>query len=1581
MVKFLRPAFFLVLLLTTSISLYCNNYLVDFKVIEPTEEQHAVLSDKFSDYLILQYNPQTWSDSLKNLHFEMKVDFKLGREHIFELTLEPSNIISPDYFVQLVKEDGEKEFLKRNPRVAFKGFSANNFDDIVRLTIDHNFIYGYIHDGENRWFIEPLRFITGESQDLFIFYEAESILESLPENFCAAEELEVNKKQMIRQLWLGDQSPAQSRMGNCYLLDYAIASDWAMFTKYGQDISELENRNIGVTNNVQGNYTGEFQDDIEFNIVTQFISDCSTCDPWTSSNDPGTLLGSFRSWGNGGGFGVSFANGTLWTNRSLAGSTIGMAYLNGICNTNKYNINQDFSNNQELIRVLLAHELGHNFSATHDPAGSGTIMAPSVNNTNTWSNQSFNQISGYIVNRANVSGCLEDCPPPDPPVADFFMSIDQVCPGNTIHFYDRSTNLPTEWSWSFPGGSPAFSTEKNPSVTYNQEGVYDVTLTATNVNGSDEITLFGAVFVSGTDGYDIVLYDDFDDTGTSNWTIDNPDNGITWVLTQNSYMPYGNRGVGINNHGYTNIGQKDALISQVMDFTGRQEIFLELEYAYRRHSATRRDSLNIYLSFDGGQTFPVKVFGDTENGNGNFATLPQSTAFFLPEQDSDWCIEGSFGNSCLLLDLSQYSNEESVVLRIENVTGRGNNMFINRVMIYSSCQITDPPFVTFEAWPTFGCAPLNVEFFDNSFDLPIAWDWTFPGGDPNQSTEQNPAVTYNSQGSYDVTLAVENPVGVSELTVPGMISVDDVPIVDFSYEIDILEVNFFNNSQNAFSYFWEFGDGNFSVLDNPSHTYALEGEYTVVLTAYNNCGESQLFEFILVIDFPVADFSANVQEGCSPLSVQFFNESSPNVTDMVWSFPGGSPSSSTSFSPNITYSQVGTYDVELIVFNDSGSDTILKTDFITVLADPSAEFVAEIIGDSVYFENLSSAPADFNWDFGDGNSSNEFEPVHYYQNDGEYEVVLIVSNLCGSDTSSTILEVVSLPVAGFSTTGSIFCAPATVSFVNQSSSNVDSFEWIFEGGVPELSSEENPVVNYNNPGLYDVTLIVFAPTGSDTLFMENIIEIRNSPEVSVSVAFEQRSFIFEADIVHTNETLWDFGDGNSSMEQSPEHTYAEDGVYTVVLMAINECDTTYWQQEVQAFMVPSAEIGAISAIGDSVFSDCAPFTALFTDESEGIVIEREWIFEGGSPASSTEDSVWVSWNESGVYSITLIVSNPGGADTLMLENLIDVIPSPNINFDFDVQEKEVNFIPQIENVDGVEWSFGDGSESTEFSPVYTYQNDGIYTVVLTAWNQCDTVQVNRQVVVGDFPLSDFSASSDRRGCSPFIVEFEHHVQSSVTDFEWVFEGGNPEFSNDPNPVVTYYEPGVYSVSLKVINALGSNTLDRADYIIVDTPAIANFEYTETEPGNFEFFNLSLQADEFLWNFGDGFSSIDDHPEHQYSETGIYIVSLIAANYCSRDTVEIEVNFTGVSVLDLDGVHFGLYPNPTEGWITIEYDHSLGGQYFSIINSLGQRVENGEIPSGSQVHKLDLSELPSGYYQFLIQTEKGNKTLPFQVMRR
>ena len=226
----------------------------------------------------------------------------------------------------------------------------------------------------------------------------------------------------------------------CYKMQIAKAADFLMFQKHG-GAGGVTNHLVGILNNVQTNWDDEFAHSILYELQSPlFISSCSSCDPWTSSTSAGTLLNSFTSWGPGG-FGVAHDVGQLWTARELRGSLpIGIAWLNSICSGSQYNCCQDFTGGGQQLRVLSSHELGHNWSCPHDGSGSPTIMAPSVNGSNTWSGLSISRVNNKL-SQGSITGpfgCLSPCVVIQPPSAAFFASSYSVCVGEPINFSDGS---------------------------------------------------------------------------------------------------------------------------------------------------------------------------------------------------------------------------------------------------------------------------------------------------------------------------------------------------------------------------------------------------------------------------------------------------------------------------------------------------------------------------------------------------------------------------------------------------------------------------------------------------------------------------------------------------------------------------------------------------------------------------------------------------------------------------------------------------------------------------------------------------------------------------------------------------------------------------------------------------------------------------------------------------------------------------------------------------------------------------------------------------------------------------------------
>jgi PKD repeat protein len=164
-----------------------------------------------------------------------------------------------------------------------------------------------------------------------------------------------------------------------------------------------------------------------------------------------------------------------------------------------------------------------------------------------------------------------------PPITVIQADNPLRCPGGSIQFYGSSIGgLPTSYSWSFPGGNPATSTAQNPLVTYPNLGTFNVSLTLTNTFGSDTETLNGYVSISSS-GTDVFFTENFEvGTFASNgWSLQNPDNATTWAINTVAGSTSGTNAAGINLFNYDARGQRDGLISPVLDFSNHSNIQLD----------------------------------------------------------------------------------------------------------------------------------------------------------------------------------------------------------------------------------------------------------------------------------------------------------------------------------------------------------------------------------------------------------------------------------------------------------------------------------------------------------------------------------------------------------------------------------------------------------------------------------------------------------------------------------------------------------------------------------------------------------------------------------------------------------------------------------------------------------------------------------------------------------------------------------------------------------------------------------------------------------------------------------------------
>lgn len=165
--------------------------------------------------------------------------------------------------------------------------------------------------------------------------------------------------------------------------------------------------------------------------------------------------------------------------------------------------------------------------------------------------------------------------------------------------------------------------------------------------------------------------------------------------------------------------------------------------------------------------------------------------------------------------------------------------------------------INFSAAETIGCTPLTVAFTDESLAEASAWTWSFPGGEPATSDEQNPVVVYNEPGTYGVSLEiVDNQSNVFELTQDSLVEVGLSPTVAFTVDVIADSVFFTNTSVDATAYLWNFGDGTTSTEANPFHVYDVSGEYQVILTATNNCTSVNFIQNVSVTITDTEDLGA-----------------------------------------------------------------------------------------------------------------------------------------------------------------------------------------------------------------------------------------------------------------------------------------------------------------------------------------------------------------------------------------------------------------------------------------------------------------------------------------------------------------------------------------------------------------------------------------------------------------------------------------------------------------------------------------------------------------------------------------------------
>jgi len=644
---------------------------------------------------------------------------------------------------------------------------------------------------------------------------------------------------------------------------------------------------------------------------------------------------------------------------------------------------------------------------------------------------------------------------------------------------------------------------------------------------------------------------------------------------------------------------------------------------------------------------------------------------------------------------------------------------------------------------TFDCKqPFDYQFVANLSGVDhLVWDF----GDSSFDSTQNQTVshTFSSTGRFDVKLSAINNSNLCQLTV-----IQPINIRDLHGSLEVLsnfgckgepvsfdptlsqDVNIFLFEGKFYKYLWDFGDSTDVVASNEaiSHIYAKKGVFPAKLTVFsaNDCKE-ELIKNIHVFK-PTAGFDADQVDGCLPFPVQFSDHSYSDTTLVFWNWDFGSGQLSSLQNPLNVYETNGKFTTTLIAVDAAGcKDTLIKEGFVQASRPiPQITLAAHdaCVFDSILFTNLSVGfGLTASWNFGDLESSTEFNPKHAYNDTGSFDVTLYMQDSLGCDTtwiSRDFITIHNLPEPDFvSDLYQTSCYPALVRFTHGLPDEpVAQWEWDFGDGT-KPNNQENPLHTYYQPGLFDVQLKATTGIGcvGETI-KQGFLNIGGPfaeitlPDVACKGI---QAIITLTDSLNIFDFKWFFDDGTSSSKDTTYKTYNSFGKKTILLSlrsdSINTCN------KIISDSVTVPVIISRFSVADSM--DCVPFTVGFNDQSTNAQTFW-WNFGNGMTENSQNPSH--TFNVAGNFNVMLRVEEKHHCPDSSYKNVV-VFPLPVIDLSNDTLIcKEDTILLQVSGGSIYQWGATAGiTETNSNQPhVFPLQNTTFH-VQVTDDNACKSV--------------------------------------------------------------------------------------------------------------------------------------------------------------------------------------------------------------------------------------------------------------------
>ncbi|RYY66665.1 MAG: PKD domain-containing protein, partial [Chitinophagaceae bacterium] len=1080
--------------------------------------------------------------------------------------------------------------------------------------------------------------------------------------------------------------------------------------------------------------------------------------------------------------------------------------------------------------------------------------------------------------------------------ADFTSDIRQGCSPIVVNFQDRSSGGATAWHWDF--GNGATSTLQNPSATFFTTGNYTVTLTVTSNGGAVSNSVTKTAYISVLDEPQVNFVADRT-TGCSPTVVTFQDQSTTPAGSSitNWEWDFGDAQIATGpnpTHVFRGAGSYTITLS-ITNSAGCKKLFSMPNYINVNPGVTPR-----FAWSDPGVCRAPATVNFTNNSSG-----PGTITYNWTFGDGGTTTDGSPSHTF------QTNGTYHVVLMATSSLGCSDSATSDIVVGRVNTDLDVPAHI---------CPRQPVTFMNNSNPRPIASQWTFSSG--TRDTLPNAVVSFPAPGTYTVHLV--NTYATCVDSVDKTFTVSTVPQTSFTVSDSgrcqpPLNVQFTNTSSLSTSYQWIFGDNASSTDANPAHTYNALGAYSVTLIATDTsgCSDTLTRSNLINIRKPIISYVGLPEGGCIPdtvgmkANVQTFG----TVTSWLWNFGDGSAPSNLDSTGHI-YTNQGTYDIMLTI---TTSDGCTVTDTLREGVKVGTHPVPQFIGDpttacadpGVSFTNQSTNATDYLWNFGDGTTSTDVNPVHVFADTGRFNIQLTAINNGCREELIKLRYITILPSVSRFTWRADCSSQLRYTFIDRS---ISATGWTWDFGDGTTFNGQNPPA-HTFPGYGSYTVKLTTTNGSCTYTLSKTIQvIDRQPSINGIDSIGCRPFRAHlraegADLGIFRKYQWNFGDGTPVDTSGADltHLYTRPGTFNVTLTAIDSFGCRYTITDTGLVRVngPIAAFGAINPRG------CRGMEVTFTDSSstDGRNGIRQWVWEFGDSVrhSFLAPPFTHVFDSTGDFDVKLVVTDSAGCSDSVIKR--QLVRTSRLKADFTALREYCPrsnlYFPNLTQSDlpfTQLWEFGDGGTSTDYNAYHSYADTGYYSVTLMVEDflGCrDTLHRDTFVHIKR-PKADFIANNLVTYCTPFQAMFQN-TSNFYYMSEWSFGPGIGS-SNQTHPYAYYTRPGTYPVKL-VITAYGGCKDSTTQNMVVHDQADARLDYSPLNgctPLNVDFSAFAPMNARFVWDFGDG-NVVDttlNAIQHRYYDFGDFTPRIIMRELSGQCTIAL----VGTRTISLLGTH-------------------------------------------------------------------------------